>query len=219
VAGVNDAATSAASSATNAATSATNAATSATNAATSAASNATSEVAGAVAGVNDAATSAASSATNAATSAASNATSEVATKTATRSVPANYNREIFGPHEYDLPTGDDGYHEYEKARKKFQAEKQERRVEQNQLKKNPIFPVMKTGNAAPPTQIIPNPTQIIKVGGSRKRRRIHKLSRRIERTLRRVQKKYGLQDDKNGFLRRTLRRGTYVPPQTPRKGQ
>ena len=60
-------------------------------------------------------------------------------------------------------------------------------------------------------------------GGSRKRRRIHKLSRRIERTLRRVQKKYGLQSnqgdqsnqsnqsnqgkqDKNGFLRRTLRR-------------
>ena len=169
-------------------------------------------VAGAVAGVNDAATSAASSATNAATnaatsaatSAASNATSEVATKTATRSVPANYNREIFGPHEYDFPTGDEGYHEYEKARKKFQAEKQERRVEQNQLKKNPIFPVMKTGNAAPPTQIIPNPTQIIKVGGSRKRRRIHKLSRRIERTLRRVQKKYGLRN-KNDFLRRTLR--------------
>jgi hypothetical protein len=53
-------------------------------------------------------------------------------------------------------------------------------------------------------------------GGSRKRRRIHKLSRRIERTLRRVQKKYGLQgnqgnqsnqgkQDKNGFLKRTLR--------------
>jgi hypothetical protein len=42
-------------------------------------------------------------------------------------------------------------------------------------------------------------------GGSRTRRRIHKLSRRIERTLRRVQKKYGLQD-KNHFLRRTLKR-------------
>jgi hypothetical protein len=41
-------------------------------------------------------------------------------------------------------------------------------------------------------------------GGSRKRRRIHKLSRRIERTLRRVQKKYGLRDDKNDFLRRTI---------------
>jgi hypothetical protein len=40
-------------------------------------------------------------------------------------------------------------------------------------------------------------------GGSRKRRRIAKLSRRIERTLRRVQKKYGLHD-KNSFLRRTL---------------
>jgi hypothetical protein len=47
----------------------------------------------------------------------------------------------------------------------------------------------------------------IKKGGgySRKRRHINKLSRRIERTLRRVQKKYGLQD-KNSFLRRTLRR-------------
>jgi hypothetical protein len=42
-------------------------------------------------------------------------------------------------------------------------------------------------------------------GGSRTRRRIHKLSRRIERTLRRIQKKYGLQD-KNSFLRRTLKR-------------
>ena len=40
-------------------------------------------------------------------------------------------------------------------------------------------------------------------GGSRKRHHIHKLSRRIERTLRRVQKKYGLHD-KNSFLRRTL---------------
>jgi hypothetical protein len=50
-------------------------------------------------------------------------------------------------------------------------------------------------------------------GGSRKRRHIHKLSRRIERTLRRVQKKYGLKD-KNDFLRRTLRRGTYVPQGT-----
>ncbi len=56
------------------------------------------------------------------------------------------------------------------------------------------------------------------VGGSRKRRRIHKLSRRIERTLRRVQKKYGFRDDKTDFLRRTLRRGTYVPP-PPHKGQ
>ena len=48
-------------------------------------------------------------------------------------------------------------------------------------------------------------------GGSRKRRRIHKLSRRIARTLRRVQKKYGLTSqynkdkDKNSFLRRTLK--------------
>ena len=41
-------------------------------------------------------------------------------------------------------------------------------------------------------------------GGSRKRRHIHKLSRRIERTLRRVQKKYGVKD-KSDFLRRTLK--------------
>jgi hypothetical protein len=50
---------------------------------------------------------------------------------------------------------------------------------------------------------VPLPPKI--KGGSRTRRRIHKLSRRIERTLRRVQKKYGLQD-KNSFLRRTLKR-------------
>jgi hypothetical protein len=49
-------------------------------------------------------------------------------------------------------------------------------------------------------------------GSSRKRRRIHKLSRRIERTLRRVHGR--LHDDKNSFLRRTLRRGTheYIKP-------
>jgi hypothetical protein len=42
-------------------------------------------------------------------------------------------------------------------------------------------------------------------GGSRKRRRIRKLSRRITRTLRRVQKKYGLGlKAKDSFLRRTL---------------
>ena len=42
-------------------------------------------------------------------------------------------------------------------------------------------------------------------GGSRKRRRIHKLSRRIARTLRRVQKKYELGLKANySFLRRTL---------------
>ena len=50
--------------------------------------------------------------------------------------------------------------------------------------------------------VAPSTTQRIRVGGSGKSRRIHKLSRRIERTLRRVQKKYGLQD-KNSFLRRT----------------
>ena len=57
-----------------------------------------------------------------------------------------------------------------------------------------------TGVPPPPTA---KPDE--QIGGSRTRRRIHKLSRRIERTLRRVQKKYGLQD-KNSFLRRTLKR-------------
>ena len=67
----------------------------------------------------------------------------------------------------------------------------------------------------PPSITMKAPPQIIQQpavaaasaagGGSRTRRRIHKLSRRIERTLRRVQKKYGLQD-KNSFLRRTLKR-------------
>ncbi len=46
-------------------------------------------------------------------------------------------------------------------------------------------------------------TKRARAGGSRRRRRIAKLSRRIERTLRRVQNKYGLKD-KNSFLRRTL---------------
>jgi hypothetical protein len=55
-----------------------------------------------------------------------------------------------------------------------------------------------------PTRDIAEPDIYPLGGGSRKRRRIHKLSRRIERTLRRVQKKYGLRD-KNDFLRRTLR--------------
>jgi hypothetical protein len=51
---------------------------------------------------------------------------------------------------------------------------------------------------------VPKVPEVKVGGGSRKRRRIHKLSRRIERTLRRIQKKYGLQDEKNSFLRRTL---------------
>jgi hypothetical protein len=60
----------------------------------------------------------------------------------------------------------------------------------------------------PPNVVMPKVKAIAPAapaaGGSRKRRRIHKLSRRIERTLRRVQKKYGLRDDKNSFLRRTI---------------
>ena len=61
------------------------------------------------------------------------------------------------------------------------------------------------------TVVVPEPKAAVAAaaathGGSRKRHRIHKLSRRIERTLRRIQKKYGLQDDKNRFLRRTLKK-------------
>ena len=59
-----------------------------------------------------------------------------------------------------------------------------------------------TGQVSEATKV--EPELSVRGGGSRKRRRIHKLSRRIERTLRRVQKKYGLKD-KNDFLRRTLR--------------
>ena len=59
-----------------------------------------------------------------------------------------------------------------------------------------------TGQVSEATKVEPEVS--VRGGGSRKRRRIHKLSRRIERTLRRVQKKYGLKD-KNDFLRRTLR--------------
>ena len=72
---------------------------------------------------------------------------------------------------------------------------------------------MKSGPGVQAQTITPKPRSIVAghEGGSRKRRRIHKLSRRIERTLRRVQKKHGLRDDKNSFLRRTLRRG-YVKP-------
>jgi hypothetical protein len=66
------------------------------------------------------------------------------------------------------------------------------------------------GNATKVEKGAPKEEDKIRGGGSRKRRHIHKLSRRIERTLRRVQKKYGLKD-KNDFLRRTLRRGSYVP--------
>ena len=71
----------------------------------------------------------------------------------------------------------------------------------------------KIGNEAPENAVPVTPSEATasvvsavppKKGGSRKRRRIHKVSRRIERTLRRVQKKYGLRD-KNDFLRRTLR--------------
>ena len=59
-----------------------------------------------------------------------------------------------------------------------------------------------TGQLSEATKVEPEVS--VRGGGSRKRRRIQKLSRRIERTLRRVQKKYGLKD-KNDFLRRTLR--------------
>jgi hypothetical protein len=67
---------------------------------------------------------------------------------------------------------------------------------------------MQSGPGVQAQTITPKPRSIVaghKGGSSRKRRRIHKLSRRIERTLRRVHGR--LHDDKNSFLRRTLRRG------------
>lgn len=63
---------------------------------------------------------------------------------------------------------------------------------------------MQSGPGVQAKTITPEKQGIHAGGGSRKRRRIAKLSRRIERTLRRVQKKHGLRDDKNSFLRRTL---------------
>ena len=131
---------------------------------------------------------------------------------APRIVKANYNREIFGPHRYDYPEGDVGETEFETARTKFQNDKQEKRQALNAAKmaSQPSAFKMQTGTGVAPTQEITPEKQGIVTGGSRKRRHIHKLSRRIERTMRRVQKKYGLKD-KNDFLRRTIRRGTYVP--------
>ena len=64
---------------------------------------------------------------------------------------------------------------------------------------------MQSGPGVSAQEITPEKQGIIAGGGSRKRHRIHKLSRRIERTLRRVQQKYGLKD-KNSFLRRTLKK-------------
>jgi hypothetical protein len=64
---------------------------------------------------------------------------------------------------------------------------------------------MQSGPGVQAQTITPRKQGISVVGGSsRKRHRIHKLSRRIERTLRRVHR---LKGDKNSFLRRTLRRG------------
>ena len=126
---------------------------------------------------------------------------------APRIVKANYNREIFGPHRYDYPEGDVGETEFETARTKFQNDKQEKRQALNAAKmaSQPSAFKMQTGTGVAPTQEITPEKQGIVTGGSRKRRHIHKLSRRIERTMRRVQKKYGLKD-KNDFLRRSLRR-------------
>jgi hypothetical protein len=134
---------------------------------------------------------------------------------APRSVPLNYNRELHGPHQNDYPEGDKGYAEFEAASKKFQEDKQKKRdsanAAANAAAKSAIAAAksakMHTGRVVD-AQVITHDNQGITVGykgGSRKRRRIHKLSRRIERTLRRVQKKYGLKD-KGDFLRRTLKR-------------
>jgi hypothetical protein len=63
---------------------------------------------------------------------------------------------------------------------------------------------MQSGPGVQAQTITPKPRSIVAAhngGSSRKRRRIHKLSRRIERTLRRVHR---LKGDKNSFLRRTI---------------
>ena len=106
------------------------------------------------------------------------------------------------PRRSDYPTGDDGLAAYDAAQEKFVANKRSRIGVPPEVQPQSIK--MKTG--APPTiqPIERQPVAATVRGGSRKRRRIAKLSRRIERTLRRVQKKYGLRDDKNSFLRRTL---------------
>ena len=108
------------------------------------------------------------------------------------------------PRRSDYPTGDDGLAAYDAAQEKFVANKRSRIGVPPEVQPQSIK--MKTGVDAPPTiqPIERQPAAAAVTGGSRKRRRIHKLSRRIERTLRRVQKKYGLRDDKNSFLRRTL---------------
>jgi hypothetical protein len=129
---------------------------------------------------------------------------------APRSVPLNHNREIYGPHQNDYPKGDEGYAAFEEARKAFQEDKQKKRdadIAALAIAKQSALPKieMKTGRGVD-AQVFTHENQGITVGqgGSRKRRRIHKLSRRIERTLRRVQKKYGFKD-KGDFLRRTLK--------------
>jgi hypothetical protein len=110
------------------------------------------------------------------------------------------------PRRSDYPAGDEGYAEFEKASKKFQEDKQEARKEQRYAAAQGTQPLvkMRSGTDVTDQTITPEKQGIHAGGGSRKRRRIAKLSRRIERTLRRVQKKHGLRDDKNSFLRRTL---------------
>jgi hypothetical protein len=134
---------------------------------------------------------------------------------APRSVPLNYNRQIYGPHQNDYPQGDEGYAAFQKDSNAFQEDKQKKRAAIAAATKATSPLLMKTGHDVDPQLINPK-NQGITVGhsgGSRKRRRIHKLSRRIERTLRRVQKKYGFKDkgDKGDFLRRTLKHHKHKP--------
>jgi len=144
---------------------------------------------------------------------ATESVNEAPQSVAPRSVPLNHNREIYGPHQNDYPKGDEGYAAFEEARKAFQEDKQKKRdadIAALAIAKQSALPKieMKTGRGVD-AQVFTHENQGITVGqgGSRKRRRIHKLSRRIERTLRRVQKKYGFKDkgDKGDFLRRTLK--------------
>jgi hypothetical protein len=202
MAGVGDLTTAMNNAAANATDAASNAVAGATDAAASAADAATSGVAGAA----DAVASAEGAATDAATSGVASATSGVAKPEGeVKEMKPNQTEE---EHEAALAKADADI-------KAKQAESMAKRKQMNESQQPNASSKMQAGVGVAPTQKITAEKQGVITGGSRKRRHIHKLSRRIERTLRRVQKKYGLKD-KNDFLRRTLR-STPHKDQTPHK--
>ena len=169
--------------------------------ATSGVAGATNVVASGVAGATNVVASGVSNATNVAASGVADATSGVAKA---------------GDAIKPIRTVEEQARDEDEARAahsaKIDAQLQEAKAawEARRLQKMDAQPTASTGlkmQSGPGVQaktITPEKQGIHAGGGSRKRRRIAKLSRRIERTLRRVQKKHGLRDDKNSFLRRTL---------------